>query len=185
VGQHRSASASRLLGLDGFQVVSAQLVGVSAAHRPDRGHRGRLCGCGVAWQTDRSARLRGRSPRIVAKSPYPSLPEPKGLLMMTLFRRALVGVIVTGVVAFGAPQTHASAATRATEQFATAVWTLTDGCVETRIVVYSSQSAGAPENFFYLSGPGWKFVGGHAAVASGPASWAARRSRRSLRSLVV
>jgi two-component system, NarL family, sensor kinase len=36
-----------------------------------------------------------------------------------------------------------------------------------------------------LSGPRWKFVGGHAAVASGPASWAARRSRRSLRSLVV
>jgi Tfp pilus assembly protein PilV len=71
--------------------------------------------------------------------------------MMTLFRRALVGVMVTGVVAFGAPQTHASAATRATEQFATAVWTLTDGCVETRIVVYSSESAGAPENFFYLS----------------------------------
>jgi hypothetical protein len=27
VGQHRSASASRLLGLDGFQVVSAELVG--------------------------------------------------------------------------------------------------------------------------------------------------------------
>jgi hypothetical protein len=37
----------------------------------------------------------------------------------------------------------------------------------------------------HLSGPRWKFVGGHAAVASGPASWAARRSRRSLRSLVV
>jgi flagellar hook-associated protein 1 len=36
-----------------------------------------------------------------------------------------------------------------------------------------------------LSGPRWKFVGGHAAVARGPASWAARRSRRSLRSLVV
>jgi hypothetical protein len=36
-----------------------------------------------------------------------------------------------------------------------------------------------------LSGPRWKFVGGHAAVASGPVSWAARRSRRSLRSLVV
>ena len=76
--------------------------------------------------------------------------------MKTLFRRALVGVMVTGVVAFGAPQTHASAATRTTEQFATAVWTLTDGCIETRIVVYSSQSlsgggAGAPENFFYLS----------------------------------
>jgi hypothetical protein len=27
VGQHRSASASRLLGLDGFQVVSAELQG--------------------------------------------------------------------------------------------------------------------------------------------------------------
>jgi hypothetical protein len=76
--------------------------------------------------------------------------------MKTIFRRTLVGVMVVGVVAFGAPQTQASAATRTTERFATAVWTLTDGCVETRIVVYSSQSlsgqgAGAPENFFYLS----------------------------------
>lgn len=39
---------------------------------------------------------------------------------------------------------------------ATAVWTLIDGCIETQIVVYSSQSlsgggADAPENFFYLS----------------------------------
>ena len=76
--------------------------------------------------------------------------------MKTIFRRTLVGVMVTVAVAFGAPQTQASAATRTTERFATAVWTLTDGCIETQIVVYSSQSlsgggAGAPENFFYLS----------------------------------
>jgi hypothetical protein len=76
--------------------------------------------------------------------------------MKTLFTRAFVGAMVVGVVAFGVPQTHAFAATRTTERFATAVWTLTDGCIETRIVVYSSQTlsgqgAGAPENFFYLS----------------------------------
>lgn len=76
--------------------------------------------------------------------------------MKTIFRRTLVGVMVAVAVAFGAPQTHAFAATRTTERFATAVWTLTDGCIETQIVVYSSQSlsgggAGAPENFFYLS----------------------------------
>lgn len=76
--------------------------------------------------------------------------------MKTLFRRALVGVMVLGVIAFGAPQTEASAGTRTTERFATAVWTLTDGCIETRIVVYSSQSlsgqgASAPEHFFYVS----------------------------------
>ena len=76
--------------------------------------------------------------------------------MKTLFTRALVGVMVFGVVAFGVPQTQVSAATRTTERFATAVWTLTDGCIETQIVVYSSQrlsgqDAGAPENFFYLS----------------------------------
>ena len=76
--------------------------------------------------------------------------------MRTLLRRALVGVVVVGIVAFGAPQTHASAATQTTERVATAVWTLTDGCIETQIVVYSSQTlsgqdAGAPENFFYLT----------------------------------
>jgi hypothetical protein len=76
--------------------------------------------------------------------------------MKTLLRRALVGVVVVGVVAFGVPQTQASAATRTTERFATAVWTLTDGCIETRIVVYSSQSlsgqgASVPENFLSLS----------------------------------
>lgn len=75
--------------------------------------------------------------------------------MKTLLRRALVGVMVTGVVGFGAPQTHASAAARTTEQFATAVWTLTDGCVETQIVVDSTESLsggpGEPENFFYLT----------------------------------
>jgi len=64
--------------------------------------------------------------------------------------------MVAVAVAFGAPQTQASAATGTTERFATAVWTLTDGCIERQIVVYSSQSlsgegAGAPENFFYLS----------------------------------
>jgi hypothetical protein len=72
--------------------------------------------------------------------------------MKMLFTRALVGAMVVGVIAFGAPQTHASAATQTTERFATAVWTLTDGCVETQIVVSSSQSlsgagAGAPETF--------------------------------------
>src|SRR6266542_4685865 len=36
-----------------------------------------------------------------------------------------------------------------------------------------------------LSGPGRKFVGGYAAADSGPVWWAARRSRRSSRSLVV
>jgi hypothetical protein len=76
--------------------------------------------------------------------------------MKTLFRRALVGVMVVGAVAFGAPQPQASAATRTTQRFATAVWTLTDGCIETRIVVYSSQSlsgqgASAPENFLSLN----------------------------------
>ena len=76
--------------------------------------------------------------------------------MRTLLRRALVGVVVVGIVAFGAPQTHASAATQTTERVATAVWTLTDGCVETQIVVSSSQSlsgagAGAPETFLYLT----------------------------------
>jgi hypothetical protein len=76
--------------------------------------------------------------------------------MKTLLTRALVGAMVVGVVAFGAPQTHASAAARTTEQFATAVWTLTDGCVETQIVVDSTKSLsdggpGAPENFFFLT----------------------------------
>ena len=72
--------------------------------------------------------------------------------MKGFLRRALVGVLVFGVVAFGAPQTHASASARTTARFATAVWTLTDGCVETQIVVHSSQSgAVAPENFFYLN----------------------------------
>jgi hypothetical protein len=76
--------------------------------------------------------------------------------MKMLFTRALVGAMVVGVIAFGAPQTHASAATQTTERFATAVWTLTDGCVETQIVVSSSQSlsgagAGAPETFLNLS----------------------------------
>jgi hypothetical protein len=76
--------------------------------------------------------------------------------MKTLFRNALVGVMVICVVALGASQTSASAAARTTERIATAVWTLTDGCVETTIVVYSSESlsggsAVAPENFFYLS----------------------------------
>jgi predicted transcriptional regulator len=36
-----------------------------------------------------------------------------------------------------------------------------------------------------LSGPGRKFVGGHAAAGDGPVWWVARRSRRSLRSLLV
>jgi hypothetical protein len=64
--------------------------------------------------------------------------------------------MAAGMVAFGVPQTPAVAATRTTERFATAVWTLTDGCLETQIVVASSQTlsgqgAGAPENFFFLT----------------------------------
>src|SRR5215203_888008 len=80
----------------------------------------------------------------------------KEIPVKTIFMRTLVGVMLAVAVAFGVPQTQASAATRTTERFATAVWTLTDGCIETQIVVYSSQTlsgrdAGAPENFFYLT----------------------------------
>jgi hypothetical protein len=60
--------------------------------------------------------------------------------MKTLFRRALMVLTVTGLLTVGASQTYASAAARTTERVATAVWTLTSGCVETQIVVYSSQS---------------------------------------------
>ena len=76
--------------------------------------------------------------------------------MKTLFRRALIVITVTGLLTVGASQTYASATARTTERVATAVWTLTNGCVETQIVVYSSQSVsdgggGEPQNFFYLS----------------------------------
>ena len=61
MGHHRSASATRLLGLDGFEVLAAggrrRRV---AARRPDRGHRGRVQGPRVRAELHRCRAVRMR-----------------------------------------------------------------------------------------------------------------------------
>ena len=74
--------------------------------------------------------------------------------MKTPWKRALAVAIGACLVMLGAPIAPA-AATTTTQRVATAVWTLTNGCIETQIVVYSSQSptatGGAAQDFFFLS----------------------------------
>jgi hypothetical protein len=67
VGQHSSVPGSRLLDLDGFQLVAAELQGgewqlaVGHGFRNFTNYRLRLLlHCGVRWQTHRTARLRAR-----------------------------------------------------------------------------------------------------------------------------
>lgn len=62
MGQQSSASASRLLGLDGFETTATEITGGEVtAHCPDHGHPGRCTGCGVRaeFYGRRTVRVRG------------------------------------------------------------------------------------------------------------------------------
>ena len=75
--------------------------------------------------------------------------------MRTLINRRTLSCIVIGVVLAGGvpPAAQAASPHRTMDQFATAVWTITDGCVETRINVFSGRNLTpkAPTTFFTLS----------------------------------
>jgi hypothetical protein len=75
--------------------------------------------------------------------------------MKAVWKRALAVALGACLVMLSAPIASA-AATTTTQPSATAVWTLTNGCVETQIVVDSSQSLSATggavaQNFFFLT----------------------------------